>query len=347
MTNRIVLNALALRPGGSGVQTYIRELVRELPAATNAQLAVLLQEDAVEEVPSALTRIVRPRADGVRRAWHGIRPVGSCSLVHGLNSALPLVHDAAKVITVHDLAYFDAPWASSRRHAAAARLQVRTSVWRADAIIAVSAFTAERVREHFGREAVSIPLAASPSMRPPTDEAVTKIRARYDLPGQFVLHVGTIEPRKDVATLVAACGKARLPLVLAGARAAGIAAPSRAIELGYVPTEALPALYGAATIVAYTSRYEGFGLPPLEACACGAPLVASSIPPLRETLEGAAELVRPGRIDELAEVLDELAHDDSRRHDLARRGLERAQGCSWVTTARRTAEVYRSLVSGA
>ncbi len=98
---------------------------------------------------------------------------------------------------------------------------------------------------------------------------------------------------------------------------------------------------------AYTSRYEGFGLPPLEACACGAPLVASSIPPLRETLEGAAELVRPGRIDELAEVLDELAHDDARRHDLARRGLERAQGCSWVTTARRTAEVYRSLVSGA
>ncbi len=334
---------MALRPGGSGVQTYIRELIRELPSTTKADLAVLLQHDAVAEVSPSLEKIVRPQADGVRRAGHGIRPVEPCALVHGLNTALPIVRKAAKVITVHDLAYFDAPWASSRSHAAAARQQVRLSVWRADAIIAVSSFTAERVHDLFRREAVPIPLAPRPGLSPPSHEAITSVRVAYRLPDRFVLHVGTVDPRKDVQSLAAACRLTGLPLVLAGMRSGRGALPAGAIALGYVPTQDLSALYGAATIVGYTSLYEGFGLPPLEACACNAAVVASDIPPLRESLDGAAELVRPGHVEELAKVLGELAHDESRRLELARRGHDRASSFHWSTTAHRTTGVYRSL----
>lgn len=337
---------MALRPGGSGVQTYIRELIRELPSTTEAELAVLLQQDAVAEVSPSLEKIVRPRADGVRRAYHGIRPVGPCALVHGLNTALPSGRKAAKVITVHDLAYFDAPWASSRSHAAAARQQVRLSVWRADAIIAVSNFTAERVRDLFRREAVPIPLAPRLSLSPPSHEAITNIRDAYTLPDRFVLHVGTVDPRKDVQSLAAACRMAGLPLVLAGMRSGRGAGPAGATMLGYVPTRDLSALYGAATIVGYTSLYEGFGLPPLEACACNAVVVATDIPPIRESLAGAAELVRPGHTEELAKVLGELAHDEPRRLELARRGRDRANTFNWRTTAKRTTDVYRSLGAG-
>ena len=342
MLPRIALNALALRPDGSGVQTYIRELLHQLVPRVAAELVAGVQAPAAGELPAGVAPLLRPPSAGVRRTAGGLRSLGPADLVHGLDVDLPLRPRAPTVATVHDLAVFDVPWAFSRLRAKGEQLTMAQSLRRADAVVAVSAFTAERVRCRFGRDAVVTPLAPAGDMAPPTPRQVEQVRGAHGLATPFVLQVGTVEPRKDVATLAAACRRACVPLVLAGAAPPG-RAPAGARLLGYVPRAQLAALYGAATVVAYASRYEGFGLPPLEAMACGAPVVASRVASLSEVLGDGAELVPPGDVDALASVLGALVVDADRRAALAASGRRVAEGYSWAATAEATADVYRSL----
>ncbi len=344
MRTRIGLTALALRPAGSGVQTYIRELIGALPGVLDADFVVSVQADAVSELPSTVEPRITPVAAGARRAVLALRRPQDVDMVHGLDVALPMRARVPTVATIHDLSVYDVPWSFRRRQVAGRRIQLRHAVHTATALISDSEFTAERLRARLGRDAKVIPLAPASDYRPPTFESVASFRTRYRVPERFVLHVGTTDPRKDVPTLAAACRLAGLPLVLAGTgRAFASGLDKRIQRLGYVPRDDLATLYGAATIVAYTSRYEGFGLPPLEAMASGAPVVASEIPPLRETLGEAAEFVPPRDVETLADVLGQLWSDDARRTALATSGLARARLFSWDETAQQTAQIYRSL----
>ncbi|MDQ1403724.1 MAG: hypothetical protein QOG03_2040 [Actinomycetota bacterium] len=337
------MNGLALRPGGTGVQTYIRELVRAMARADRVDIAVVVQADAAAELPPGVEARVRPVAAGVRRAIEGLRSLGPADLVHGLDVDLPRRSTVPTVATVHDLSVFDVPWAFSKRRATAERAIVSASLRRADAIIAVSAFTAERALALVGREATVVHEAPSPAFAQPDAAAVERVRAAYGLPAVFVFHVGTVEPRKDIASLAAAARLAGLPLVLAGAIPDVRLVPPGVRALGYVPFADLAALYGAATVVAYPSRYEGFGLPPLEAMACGAPVVASAVTSLPEVLGDGAELVAAGDVDAWASALGRLAADDEARRELAARGRRRAASFTWDATAAATLEVYAGL----
>ena len=339
MRSRIALNALALRPGGSGVQTYIRELLGALPGVTDAELLAVVQQDVVPGLPVGVHAVPVRTVRGVRRAVAGLRIGVDAELVHGLDVIVPLRTRVPAVATIHDLSVFDVPWAFSRRQAAARRVLTRRSARTVDVLIADSPFTADRIRAVLGRDPVVIMLAPPSDCVPPTRAAVDDVRRRYGLPEEFVLHVGTVEPRKDVPGLAAACGIAGVPLVLAGAGGDVVGARG----LGYVPRVDLISLYGAATLVAYPSRYEGFGLPAVEAAACGAPVVASTVGALREVLGDGAAFVPPEDIDALARTVGELWRDVEMRRELARTGQARASSLSWKRTAEETVAVYRSL----
>lgn len=342
----IVLNAVALFAGGSGVQTYARELVAALPDAAPAQrFAALIDSDAVALLPPQVAP--RPvRADsGWRRKLLGVRAVDDAALVHGLDVDVPWSSAVPRVATVHDLSLFDTPWASPKVGGAVKRRLTARACRSAEAVIAVSAFTAERVAQRFAREATVVHEAPRAQFRPPSPEAIDGIRERLHLPPAFVLHLGNLEPRKDVATLAAACDAADVPLVLAGGAIRTVDAPRGATVLGYVADDDLPALFAAATVVGYVSRYEGFGLPPIEALACGAVVMATRVGALCDVAPEGIEYVPIGDADAQGRVLRELFHDVARAESRRAAGLAEVSRLSWARAARETLDVYRTLVS--
>lgn len=340
---RVVYNALPLDPRGGGVSTYIRELLKAMGEVTDAQLIAAVRPVGLAELPPGIEPLIRGESHGVRRAVSGAVGFGGADLTHGLDVDLPLRRPGPMVSTVHDMTIFDTPWAFPRHRVAGERMLLRHSLRRADAIVAVSSFTAERIKALIGLDATVIHSAPSPDMAPPTANEIARVRSHHELPDRFVLHVGNMEPRKDIATLGEACRAVQIPLVLTGHSLWGYRPPVGTIELGHVSPEDLPALYGAATLVGYASLYEGFGLPPVEAMACGAAVVSTQVPSIVEIVGDGAETFRPGDATGLAATLHELIQDEPRRSELARRGRRRARALSWDRTARATADVYRSL----
>ncbi len=340
---RVVYNALPLARSGGGVSTYIRELLGSMAGAVDADLSAAVRPEGATLLSDDVAPLVQPESRGMRRALRGLAGFGPADLVHGLDVDLPIRPRAATVSTVHDLAVFDVPEWFPRRRAVGERLLVAGSLRRADAVVAVSAFTAERIHDRFRRNATVVHEAPGSAMSPAPTEAIEAVRTRYDLPATFCLHVGNIEPRKDLDTLADACRLVGVPLLLTGAPLWGHDPPSGTRTLGHVPTADLPALYGAATVVGYASRYEGFGLPPIEAMACGAAVVTTPVPAVVEVVGDGAATFRAGDVDGLARILRDLVADPAQRLELARRGAERVSGLSWARTAAATAAVYRSV----
>ncbi|MGB8405376.1 MAG: glycosyltransferase family 1 protein [Mycobacterium sp.] len=339
---RIRYGALALRPGGSGVQTYIRELLNELPRLLpDAHLTALVQSDVASELPSGLSAIQRPVAGGSIRAVMGAAPVTSCDLFHGLDVDIPIATSATTVATIHDLSVIDMPTASSRWRAFGETRLVRNALRRTDVLLAVSEFTAGRIEEVCGRQAHVVGLAPASWARQPSEAAITAVRTKYQLPDRFVLQVGTVEPRKNVHLVAEAARQLDVPCVLAGAGSVGPAAPPTALGLGYVDVGDLPGLYAAATATAYASRYEGYGLPPVEAMACGGAVVASAVGALPEVVGDGAILVDSQNVDDWVAALRPVLFDADTRRQLCANAISATADLSWERTAAETIDVYR------
>jgi len=261
--------------------------------------------------------------------------------------ALPLGNvGCPTVITVHDLAIYRNPGWFPGRQPLSTRLVIPRSLARADVIVAVSQNTADDIEDLFGVPASQIsvvPHGISHVFRPMDREDLDLARARLQLPERFILFVGTIEPRKNLATLLEAWAMLsdRPDLVIVGAwgwlyepikERIGRLGPRVHHIQGLDPAE-LPAVYNLARVLAHPAWYEGFGFPPLEAMACGTPVVVSDRASLPE-LVGDAALIAPADDPEAwRKALEKVVGDSDLAADLKRRGILRAAQFSWSRSA--------------
>ena len=307
-------------------------------------------------IPSQLLQLLwrtmsRPAVD----SW-----LPGIDLFHGTNFWLPPVLHARGVITVHDLGFLVHP----ELHSPAQRAihgKLGRSLGRCARIIAVSENTKRDLLKYYPYPSDRIrvvPLAADPVFRPIRDPAIlSEAKGRLALPTVFVLSVCTLEPRKNLIGLIRAFHHAipRLPhdckLVLAGGLSWGtgelretlrqLRLDSRVVMTGFLTDVDLVALYNLTACLVYPSRYEGFGLPVVEAMACGAPVVCSNSSSLPEVAGDAAVLVPPEDITGLSQAIESFVNDPSKRNEFASHGMARAAAFSWSRTASDTISVYR------
>jgi glycosyltransferase involved in cell wall biosynthesis len=286
------------------------------------------------------------------------------SLFHATEHLLPKLRRIPSVFTLHDVAYLLFPQHHLPRNRIYLRHMMPRFLARADRVIAVSENTRRDALRLYGLDPEKvevIPEGVEARFNPDVDRVrVSELRERYSLPDRFILCISTIEPRKNLTRLLEAYASLRpshpdVGLVIAGGkgwlyerffeRLRSLDLERRVTLTGYVPDEDLPALLNAAEAFAYPSEFEGFGLPPLEAMACGLPVVCSNATSLPEVVGEAGLLLPPHDVRAWVEGLGRVLDDPGLRSDLRGRGLARASLFSWQTAARRTLEVYRSVLA--
>ncbi|HEX9424278.1 MAG TPA: glycosyltransferase family 1 protein [Pyrinomonadaceae bacterium] len=372
---RIGLDGLPLTSLKTGVGHYTFELARSLARAEpSSSFEIiypstyppidLIENGTVATLPDNIG-LERVRVGLVGRHWWSAglprylrrRKVG---LFHGTNYDIPLWRPCATVLTIHDLSHRLYSETHERRSVRRARRRLPLIARAADAIITPTESVRREVCEHLktSRQKVfAIPEAARACFRPLAFSETAEERQRLGIGDDFLLAVGTLEPRKNLLVLVKAFEgvtrarpQSNTELVIAGGRgwlsgplfAAIDRSPARhrIFLTDYLHDEDLRALYASCRAFIYPSIYEGFGLPPLEAMACAAPVIASRTPALEETTGGAALLFDPQNADELAQKILELLADENARRKLSTAGQQRAAEFSWANTARLTWNVY-------
>ena len=357
---RIGIDARALSEPGGGEETYTRNVIRALAAVDLDNDYTLFLSPPPPETPlpgaERMRRVVVQPRDRLVRLLVTF-PLALAreriDVVHAQNTVPPL-SPAPAVVTVHDISYERYPQFFVAAEVRRLRLLMPLMVRRAAVVLTVSEFSRRDLMRRYGvppDKVVVAPDAVDSSFRPLHDEArLATVRARYGTGERFILCVGNVQPRKNLKTLIAAyvrlrrAGATRHKLVLVGrktwlfdeifaaARASGYA--DDLIFTDYVPDEDLVVLYNAADVFVYPSIFEGFGIPPLEAMACGTPVVTSNTSSLPEVVGDAALTVDPLDGEALAGAIATLLGDDELRAELSARGCRRAAIFSWESTAR-------------
>lgn len=284
-------------------------------------------------------------------------------LLHSLHYTRPLVLPCASVVTLHDMTFFLFPHLHTLPKRLFFPMAIRYSARVANALIADSESTRHDVirllRVQPGKT-TTIPLGVTSEYRPVSNRALLEpIRQKCALPEKFLLYVGTVEPRKNLPALLRAYRSAvdagcSLPLVVVGRLGWMYDEVFRMVEAlglrerlkftGYIPTQDLPLIYNLAEIFIYPSMYEGFGLPPLEAMACGTPVITTAVSSMPEHVGKAGVLVPPDDEGALARAILGLVNDDELRRRLAVEGPRQAAQFTWARTARETLQVYRRVL---
>jgi glycosyltransferase involved in cell wall biosynthesis len=321
------------------------------------------QESDAGFIRPARIKVERPAA---RIAWeHLALPAltrrDHLDLFHGTVNVVPPGLPCPSVVTIHDLAFLRYPeQVTAKRYQYLSRT-IRSSVKRAAQILSVSEATKRDIVELLSVEPEKIavtPLGVDERFRRIDEAALSHFREQAGIERPFMLFVGTLEPRKNLPRLVEAftliASNVPHDLVVIGPEgwltseihesAARLLDRGRIQFRGFVPDGQLPAWYSACDLFAYPSLYEGFGLPPLEAMACGAPVLTSSISSLPEVVGDAAQTVDPLDSQAISAGMLNVLSDANLRDDLRRRGPEQAKRFTWHRTAALTVEAYREAV---
>lgn len=353
----------------AGISGYIANLLRALPAADPALRYTVfagpqaaLPADSRLRVRRSAWRTEHPLA---RILWEQIaQPLAlerdRPDLVHQLAFVAPVLARRPFVVTVYDLSFVHFPERLPPARRRYLRLLTRWSCQRARRVIAISRSTAADLTATFGLSPERIDVAV-----PGVDEAfhplpraeIEAFRARAGLPDRFLLYLGTLEPRKNLPLLLRAYAalpasdRSAAPLVLAGARGWMVDAIDRALDEhdlrdsvrlpGYVPAQDLPLWYNAAEALVYPSLFEGFGLPVIEAMACGTPALVADTSSLPEAVGDMGVCLPPDDAAAWTNALAHTLHDTVWRAEAGQRGRERAREFTWARTAAQTVASYR------
>lgn len=366
---RIAFDGTTLTPGRTGVGYYTEHLLQHLAReveATGDELVVISNRpiDTQASLPSHV-RVHQGHQFPVRIGWMQLRAARALDAIkadvaHFTNGMIPFAAPVSTVVTIHDMSLKLYPECHPLRRRLLNWPLMQVAMRRASAIVTVSHSTRRDLLRLHGVPADRVAVvheAASPAFQPIHDRArLEPVRAKYGLPERFILYVGTIEPRKNLGRLMAALAQARAEgvphhLVCVGPYGwssrdlTGLIARldlTRYVHFtGYVPFEDLPALYNLGELFVFPSLYEGFGLPVVEAMACGTPVITANSSSLGEIAGDAAITVDPASTDALASAIRELAMDEARRRHWSERGWQRSRSFSWTQTAKEMLAVYQ------
>jgi glycosyltransferase involved in cell wall biosynthesis len=274
----------------------------------------------------------------------------------------PLLWTKKSVLIVHDLSFIESGDTMVARHRRYLSRVVPQSIQRSSRIVTISESSKEQISRHYGTKPAKItvvtPAIDHSLYHPATPRAVTEVKQRYGIAGDYLLYLGTLEPRKNVAGIIRGYQllpealKQRYKLVLAGGKGwldAEInqliaAAPTgQILRPGYIEAADVPALYSGATIFLYPSHYEGWGMQVLEAMACGTPVITADNSSLPEVGGGAAAYVDSRDVAQLGQTIAEVLDNPKKPAEMRRQGLAHAAGFTWEASAQRLLEVFSSL----
>ncbi|PSO17043.1 glycosyltransferase family 1 protein [Bradyrhizobium sp. MOS003] len=377
---KVILSVDAIRQPLTGVGRYTLELARHLAAIPEIDITFLQGDALLDTLPVAasghpLVPVLRDMLSGfslptsIYRRYQGYRRTRALrgendALLHGTNYYLP-AFAGRSIVTIHDVSVFTSPQYHRPDRVRYMHKEVALSLQRAELVITVSQFSKAEITRVLGVDADRIrviPLGIGRDFHPREPAEVAEELTAFALqPDNYCLYVGTIEPRKNLWTLLDAFEqlpaqrRLRYPLVLAGYRGwesaelhARIAKAMREewlTYLGYVPERQLPALIAGARLFVYPSLYEGFGLPPLEAMASGVPVVCSDAAALMEAVGDVAQTAPAHDADALARAIERGLDDEPWRSQAKVSGPARAAGFRWDRCAQRTCAVYRELAA--
>jgi glycosyltransferase involved in cell wall biosynthesis len=377
---KIALDARRAVRHMTGIGHYILELAKRMPAlAPELEFQLLVDRPLPDGVlPEGCTQVVLGRFVGhsasIARFYSPIWLNTSVpqhvahdrvALFHGTNSVIPLRLRCRTVCTIHDVSFMRVPHAYGRMYRRYMQAQARVALGRADAIVSVSYSSRKDMSELLGMagdDVIVIHNGVDDEFRNShSADYLCRVRSELELPSRYILHVGIVETKKDIETLLVASAdliSARLvdSVVVAGrdgfgareirSRASALGLDGKARFIGFVPQGLLPGLYALATAVVFPSQYEGFGLPVLEGMASGIPVIAAESSSIPEVAGDAAVLFPPGDAVRLTAALRTVLSDAEFRADLTCRGLSRARQFTWAESAARHVAVYRQVLEG-
>ncbi|MXX26445.1 MAG: glycosyltransferase family 4 protein [Caldilineaceae bacterium SB0668_bin_21] len=380
--SRYILDARTAMPHFPGIGRYVSNLASALaPQLTAGEELSLLESPAAAEpaqAPAAVSQmdgefqrpdktIIAPATPfDIRQQWRIPNllkrlQAGGEALYHSPYYLMPYRTGLPTLLTFYDIIPLKFPNAVPARARLFFRLAATLALRASDHVVVISDAARSDLVSCFRIPASKVsvtPLAASARYRPQPANAVGRVRQKYHLPDQFLLYLGINKPHKNLPALIDAYAQIAShhapPLVIAGAwdrrylqakeRAARLQLGDAVRFLGPVNERDLPALYSAATLFVFPSLYEGFGLPVLEAMACGTPVACSNTPGLAEAAGDAALLFDPLSVTEIRNAMTELIEDSRQRARRADQGLARAGLYSWQATAEATLRCYRQLL---